>query len=227
VSGRRRGQQVTWQIKDEGLRLHRPVSLSQPYFHQQAKQQSTAQQHSRGKMYSKLRFAHDSLYVTGNFADKRPMQTPYWMLTTLMSSVQQSRQFTRVSSVTSSLICKHKHLFPDSKCQSWYTLRWRDVRPRHVRCHQYNGITSAIGVVFTLFSRDVVMRRGMIRFDQVCSSFDQYAELLSCHHYLYNYGREMAASFRTFWFPSSRLEGSYRSGLHRTCSWGLDGVSSG
>jgi hypothetical protein len=69
-------------------------------------------------------------------------------------------------------------------------------------------------------ARTVLTWRGnALRFDQVCSSFDRYAELLSCHHrYLYNYGREMSASFRTFWFLYSRLEGSYRFGLHWTCS---------
>jgi len=70
------------------------LSLSlKPYFHQEAGQQSTVHQSSRGKMHSKLPVAHDGLYVTGIFADKRLLQTPYWLLTTLkISSVKQSRQ---------------------------------------------------------------------------------------------------------------------------------------
>lgn len=45
-------------------------------------------------MHSKLPVAHDGLYVTGIFADKRMMQTPYWLLTTLkISPVKQSRHW--------------------------------------------------------------------------------------------------------------------------------------
>jgi hypothetical protein len=73
-------------------------------------------------------------------------------------------------------------------------------------------------VIYRRNAHTVLTWRGNAsRFDQVWSSFDQYV-VLSCHHYLYNYGREMAASFRTFRFLYSRLEGSYRYGLHRTCS---------
>jgi hypothetical protein len=118
------------------------LSLSlKPNFHQEAGQQSTVHQRSPGKMHSKLPVAYDGLYVTGIFADKRLLQTPYWLLTNLkISSVKQSHhrvahmhatsvlnftiltklQFTGVSSVTSSSICKH--LFPDSVTATSTTL---------------------------------------------------------------------------------------------------------
>jgi hypothetical protein len=91
---------------------------------------------------------------------------------------------------------------------------YADVTWDHVTSVEWDHLSYRRSVHIVL-----TWRGNASRFDQVCSSFDQYAELLSCHrHYLYNYGREMAASFRTFWFLYSRLEGSYRSGLHRTCS---------
>ena len=87
------------------------LSLS-PYFHQEAEQRSTVHQRSRGKMRSKLTVAHDGLKVTGISADKRLMQTPYWLLTTLkISSVKQSRHWvsqTHAASVLNFMILTTK-----------------------------------------------------------------------------------------------------------------------
>ena len=43
-------------------------------------------------MYSKFPVAHNGMYVTGIFADKRMIQKPYWLLTIVkLSSVKHSR----------------------------------------------------------------------------------------------------------------------------------------
>jgi hypothetical protein len=69
------------------------------------------------------------------------------------------------------------------------TLTWRGTTSRQMPSVKWDHCS------YRRSARTVLTWRGNAsRFDQVWSRFDQYVELLSCHHhYLFNNGREIAA----------------------------------